>query len=380
MAKQIPFSLFLEITTLATTSYAVGHPLAVKLWSKELFHDTIGESFLGKFMGKSPSSLLQIKDETKKGAGDTIYVGLRTRLSGDGIQGDSTLEGSEEALSTFRDSFLINQLRHAVRSGGEMSQQRVHFSVRDEAKDGLQDWWTERLEVSFANQLTGYTDQSDTKYTGHNATVAPTATYRIMAGGGHATEASLSATTTHAIKLSDLDRAVALAKTQQSSGGTSYERIRPVRVDGKDMYVCFMHPWAIRQLRADASTAGNFFDIQKAAMQGGKYSENPIVTGGNFVYNNVIVHEWSYLPIATGAGGVTGGNSVFRRAVLCGAQAGVIGFGQKNQSTKMSWVEELFDYENQLGVAAGMIYGIKKTVFNSVDFGTIVLSGYAPSP
>lgn len=365
---------------MATTNYAVNHPLAVKLWSKELFHDVIGESFLGKFMGKSPSSLLQIKDETKKGAGDTIYVGLRTRLSGDGIQGDSTLEGSEEALTTHRDSFVINQLRHAVRSGGEMSQQRVHFSVRDEAKDGLQDWWTERLETSFANQLAGNTAQTDTKYTGHNATVAPTATYRLLCGGtAIAAEGSLSATTTHALKLADLDRAVALAKTQQSSGGISYERIRPIRVDGKDMYVCFMHPWAIHQLRRDASTAGNFFDIQKAAMQGGKYSENPIVTGGNFVYNNVIVHEWSYLPnIVTSP--ASGAVTDFRRAVFCGAQAGVIGFGQKSQSTKMSWVEELFDYENQLGVAAGMIFGIKKSVFNGVDFGTIVLSGYAPSP
>ena len=364
---------------MAATSYAVNHPLAVKLWSKELFHDVIGESFFGKFMGKSPSSLLQIKDETKKGAGDTIYVGLRTRLSGDGIQGDSTLEGSEEALTTYRDSFVINQLRHAVRSGGEMSQQRVHFSVRDEAKDGLQDWWTERLETCLANQLAGNTTVSDTRYTGHNATVAPTATYRILCGGGHAAETSLSATVTEAIKLTDLDRAVALAKTQQSVGGTSYERIRPIRVDGKDMYVCFMHPWAIHQLRKDASTAGNFFDIQKAAMQGGKYSENPIVTGGNFVYNNVIVHEWSYLPIIVGTPN-SGAVANFRRAVFCGAQAAVIGFGQKSQSSKMSWVEELFDYENQLGIAAGMIFGIKKTVFNSVDFGTIVLSGYAPTP
>ena len=356
---------------MAATSYAVNHPLAVKLWSKELFHDVIGESFLGKFMGKSSSSMLQIKDETKKGAGDTIYVGLRTRLTGDGIQGDATLDGSEEALVTHRDSFVINQLRHAVRSGGEMSQQRVHFSVRDEAKDGLQDWWTERLETSLANQLAGYTGQSDTKFTGHNATVAPTATYRILVGGG--------VHTTEAIKLADLDRAVALAKTQQTVGGTSYERIRPIRIDGKDMYVCFMHPLQIHQIRKDASTAGNFFDIQKAAMQGGKYSENPIVTGGNFVYNNVIVHEWSYLPIIVGTPN-SGAVANFRGAVFCGAQAAVIGFGQKSQSSKMSWVEELFDYENQLGVAAGMICGVKKTVFNGVDFGTIVLSGYAPSP
>jgi hypothetical protein len=54
--------------------------------------------------------------------------------------------------------------------------------------------------------------------------------------------------------------------------------------------------------------------------------------------------------------------------------------GQNNTPEKMSWVEELFDYENQLGVSAGMIFGAKKSVFNSVDFGTIVLSTYAVAP
>ena len=37
------------------------------------------------------------------------------------------------------------------------------------------------------------------------------------------------------------------------------------------------------------------------------------------------------------------------------------------------------EYGDRLGVAAGMIFGMKKTVLNSVDFGTIVLSGYAPA-
>lgn len=364
---------------MAQTNYPVNHPLAVKLWAKDLYHDVIGESFFGKFLGTSADSLFQVKSDTKKSAGDSIKFGLRTLLTGDGKQGDDTVEGSEEALQTYNDTVLINQIRHAVRSAGKMSEQRVHFDVRDEAKDGLRDWWTERLEVSAANQLAGYTTQTDTKFTGNNSAVAPTATYRHMIGASHTAEGSLSATTTHAIKLSDLDRAVAMAKASQTVGGTTYQRIRPVSVDGKKMYVCFMHPWAIRQLRADASTAGNFFDIQKAAMQGGKYSENPIVTGGNFVYNNVIVHEWSYLPnIVTSPN--SGTTADFRRAVFCGAQAAAVAFGQDSASTKMSWNEELFDYGNQLGVEAGMIFGIKKTVFNSVDFGTIVLSGYAPSP
>jgi N4-gp56 family major capsid protein len=362
------------------TNYPVNHPLAVKLYAKELFHDIIGQSFVGKFLGKSDSSLIQIKSETQKSAGDSIKFGLRRRLTGDGVQGDATLEGSEEALTTDNDTVLINQIRHAVRSNGKMSEQRVQFEVRDEAKDGLQDWWTERLEMSLANQLTGYTSQGDTRFTGNNATVAPTATYRILCGGtGIAAEGSLCASTTHAIKLSDLDRAVALAKTSQVVGNATYERIRPLKVDGKDMYVCFLHPWQILQLRKDAGTAGNFFDIQKSAMQGGKYSENPIVTGGNFVYNNVIVHEWSYLPnivTAPNSGAVTD----YRRGVFCGAQAASFAVGQDSTPTKMSWHEELFDYGNKLGVEAGMIFGIKKNVFNSIDFSTIVLSGYAPSP
>ncbi len=363
---------------MADTSYGVNDPLAVKLYAKELFHDIIGQSFFGKFMGKGDGNLLQVKTDTSKSAGDSIRYGLRTLLTGDGIQGDGTQEGFEEALTTYNDTILINQLSHAVRSAGQMSEQRVHFSVRDEAKDGLQDWWTERLELCLANQLTGNTAQADTRYTGNNATVAPTATFRMVVGGGHNTEASLSATTTHALKLSDLDRAVAIAKTATVSGGVTYQRIRPLRVDGKDMYVAFLHPLQILQLRKDAATAGNFFDIQKAAMQGGKYSDNPIVNGGNFVYNNVIVHEWSYLPTIAGTPN-SGASTDFRRGVFCGAQAAGVAFGQRDSSTKMKWTEELFDYENKLGVSARMIFGVKKTQFNGVDFGTIVLPGYAPA-
>lgn len=358
---------------MATTAYGVNHPLAQKLWSKKLFHESIGETFVGKFTGTSDSSLIQLKTETKKDAGDRITVGLRMNLTGAGIQGDSTLEGNEEALVTYSDNIFIDQLRHAVRSSGKMSEQRIPWEVREEARMGLQDWWAERIEVSVANQLTGNTNESDTKYTGNQATIAPSSS-RIIVGGGHSTEASLSASTTHAIKLSDLDRAVARAKEPGTAG---VPRIRPVKVNGKSYFVVFLHPYQIYQLRADASTAGNFFDVQKAQLQGGKISDNPIITGAEFIYNQCIVHEWNYLPNV--ASSVTAYTS-YRRGVLCGAQALCMAHGQGGSDNKMSWEEELFDYGNQLGVSAGMIFGAKKTVFNSVDFSTIVLSGYAPAP
>lgn len=353
---------------MADTNFGTNHPLAVKIWSRKLYEEVIGKSFFSKFMGKGSDSLLQIKEETQKGPGDRIRVGLRMLMTGAGVQGDATLEGNEESLTTYYDDVLIDQLRHAHRTGGRMSEQRVPFSVREEARMGLEDWWKERLETSLANQLTGYTGQSDTRYTGNNATIAPSSG-RLIVGGGETAEGSLSATTTHAIKLSDLDKCAAIAKVQSP-------RIRPVSVDGKKMYVAFLHPYQIYQLRRDASTAGNFFDVQKAMLQGGKISNNPIVTGAEFIYNNVIVHEWSYLPTTVGA--TTNAN--YRRGVFCGAQSAAIALGQDSSPTKFTWVEETFDFKNKLGVSAGTIFGVKKTVFNSADFGTIVLSGYAPAP
>src|SRR5688572_5088363 len=193
---------------MATTAYPVNHNLAVKLWSKKLYHDVIGEEFFKTFVGEGSDSLIQLKTETSKGPGDRIRVGLRALLTGDGVQGDSTLEGNEEALSTYSDDVFINQIRHAVRSDGKMSEQRVPFSVREEARMGLKDWWSERLQVTLANQLTGNTGQANTLYTGNNATIAPTATSRIICGEGKSLEASLSSSTNASIALTDLDRAV----------------------------------------------------------------------------------------------------------------------------------------------------------------------------
>lgn len=360
---------------MATTDYGVGHPLARKAWSRKLYYEVTGKGYYGRFVGKGDNSLFQLKEDLAKDKGDQITFGLRGLPSGAGIQGDATLEGNEEALTTYNDSVLINQLRHAHRSGGKMSEQRVPFSVREEIRGSLEDWWFERLEVSAANQLAGYTAQTDTRYTGNNAVTAPSTVSgitRLIVGGSHTAEGSLSATTTHAIKLSDIDAAAAIAKAQSP-------RIRPIRIDGKSYWVCFLHSYAIRQLRLDAATSGNFFDIQKAQLSGGKISDNPILTGGEFIHNGTIVYEWPYLPnIVTSPN--SGTTADFRRGVFCGAQALQIAVGGGGSATQMSWEEELFDYGNQLGVGAGMIFGIKKARFNNSDFATIVLSGYAPAP
>ncbi len=352
---------------MATTAYGVNHPLAVKLWSKKLFQEALKQCWAAKFMGQTSNSLIQIQNDTQKGPGDRVRVGLRMQLSGGGVQGDGTLEGNEEALTTYSADVLIDQLRHAVRSAGKMSEQRIPFSVREEARMGLQDWWADRLDLWFFNQLAGYTDQPDTRYTGNQAAAAPS---QIVAGNSKTTEAALTNNVTDAIKFVDLDRAKYIALTRTPM-------IRPLKVNGEDKFVCFMHPYSIYQLRRDSSTAGNFVDLMKAAAQGGKIDDNPLYTGADFEYNGIIVHSSVRLPNIT-ATPSAGAKTDYRRAVLCGAQAGLLAFGLDGGMDKMSWVEELFDYENQLGVSAGMIAGMVKTQFNSSDFGVITLAGYAP--
>lgn len=114
---------------MAATSYGTNHGLAVKLWSRKLFREALKQCFFSRYMGEDSNSLVQVLTDTKKSAGDRITVGLRMQLSGAGVQGDATLEGNEEALTTYSDAVTIDQLRHAVRSAGKMSGATDHWGA-----------------------------------------------------------------------------------------------------------------------------------------------------------------------------------------------------------------------------------------------------------
>ena len=351
---------------MATTDYPVNHPLAVKLWSEKLFREALYQTEAAKFMSSGQDSVFQLLNDTEKGAGDKITYGLRMQLSGDGVLGDATLEGNEEALTTYSDSILIDQLRHAVKSNGKMSEQRVKFDVRKEAMMGLADWWAGRIDTALFNQLGGNTGEARLAYTGNNATVAPSSTRQYFANGVANETQVISASASNVFKLKFIDYAVERART-------ATPLIRPVKVGGEDKFVLFLHEYQVTDLRTDASTAGNWFDIQGKALQGGIGSKSPLYTGALGEYNNTIIHRSKRVPVVT----TNAGGGAYR-ALFCGAQAGTVAFGQNYSGVEgQKWVEKAFDYGNQLGVSSSLIWGAKKSIFNSTDFGVIVLSAYA---
>lgn len=363
---------------MAMTEYGPNHPLAVRLWAKRLFVESLRETFIDRFIGTSDkNSIIQMRDELTKSAGDRVTFGLRLQLIGPGVQGDNTLEGNEEALTTYNDTIIIDQLRHAVRSKGKMSQQRVPFSVRSESMDGLKDWWSDRLDTWFFNQVCGFTAQTDIRYTGLQAVLAPDSAH-IYRPNSRTTDESL--TTGDEMSLAHIDVMIARAKGFQSAVNGSVP-MRPVKYKGGEYYVMFIHPYQTHQLRTNYN-AGAWADLQKARLLGSGSDENPIFTGGSFlgIYNSVVIHE--SVRVTNGVHSTTGAAVTnARRAVMCGAQAAAMATGRDDTGPeKMNWVEELFDYNNQLGVAAGMIAGLKKTQFNSKDFGCFVLATYSPAP
>ena len=423
-------------------SYGVNDALAVKVWAKKLFVESLKSTILDKFIGTDNNSAIQVKDDLSKGSGDKITYGLRMQLGGDGTIGDSTLEGNEEALTTFTDKIYIDQLRHAVKVVGNMSQQRVNFDIRAEAQSGLVDWWADRMDSGYINQLAsngyagGRTDLSvaNAAITGLNsidpiyvpagqslgaaaAVVTPSIETRgvlpTSVGSAAVDWSGVQATTwekwesalacTHGtggatgaigkgyFKLSMLDAAVVKARTMKTP-------IRPIKLNGMECYVAILHPYQVLDLRRNVSN-GQWMDIQKSAMMGGQITNNPIFTGSVGMYNGVIIHEDARIPriaadsktslgTSSGVSGTTDANAVsgstlanydnITRGVFMGAQSGCIAFGRSyglsGSNVKFKWTEVLNDYENQLGVSAALVYGCKKSVFDSKDFGTLALS------
>jgi len=351
---------------MATYAIGVNSNEAVKLWSRKLAHEAFKTTYFQRFVGDNSDSLVQELKDAQKGPGDRIRAILRVLLSGDGVLGDQPMEGNEEALTTFTNDLLINQLRHAVRSQGKMSEQRIPFSVREESMNGLRDWWAERFDYAFFNQICGNTAQTDLRYTGHNAAIAPT---RQVWVGGVSNDQGLGSTNTMTLQILDY----AYEKATSTPIGTPM--LRPVMVGNEPYYVVFLHPYQVTDLRTNTAT-GQWLDIQKSAMTGGDVEDNPIFTGALGIYNNMVLHK-AYR-VTQGVNSSTGAAiSTVRRAALCGAQACFLGFGQGHSRNQMEWNEELFDYGNQLGVEGGAIFGLQKNVFNSLDFGCMVISSYA---
>ena len=355
---------------MAATEFGVNHALAVKLWSTSLAVEAEKLSYFTKFMGKDPNSLIVSRTELQKQAGDKITYGLRMKLQGDGIEGDDTIEGTEaeEALTFYADAVFIDQRRKSTKSKGKMSEQRVPYDLRKEGRDALASWFAEDIDEQIMIYLAGArgvdtTFHVPTTFTGraNNDLEEPDSDHLIYAGDATAKD---DLDSSDIMTLSVIERLVAKAETLDPM-------LQPVKIDGENKFILLMHTFQAFDLR-NATSTNDWVDIQKHT---GK--DNLLFKNSLGEYAGVILHKHRNVITFNDYGAK--GDVPAARALFFGAQAACIAWGGGSDYGRYSWHEETDDRGNALAITAGCIYGVKKTRFNSKDFGVIAVDAYCRS-
>lgn len=367
---------------MALTNFAALTNEQKTIWSRDMWKQARDYSFLGKFLGSGPNAVIQRITELRKSEkGTRAVITLVHDLIEDGVAGDTTLEGREEALSQAEQVIRIDQLRHANRIRGRMADQKSIVNFREESRDVLAYWLADRIDQMAFLTLSGVaysqttggaarSNASDLVNLEFAADVTAPSANRYFRWDV-STANTLQAGSTSAVAATDVpsyEMLVALkakAKTQFLRGvkGTG----------GSELYHVFMHPNGIAKLMMDS----NF--LQNMRYAGTRGNDNPLFGGYGtaIMCNGMLIHEFRHvyntLAATSGVNKWGASSDVDGQAcLLLGAQA--LGFADIGDA---SWDEKTFDYGNSFGISTGKIFGFKKPVFKSIysntneDFGVI---------
>ncbi|MBI4396130.1 MAG: N4-gp56 family major capsid protein [Elusimicrobia bacterium] len=356
--------------------------LRPEIWQKELYADVIANLYFTEngMMGEDDNNIIQIKPDLQKQKGDAITFGLTARLTGNGVSGDDELEGNEEKINAYSESISINQKRFAVRLEGKLDEQKNAYNMRTDAKSKLSDRVQEFVERQAFLKMAGVGNTSLTDVGGavvgadctwsNTPDVIPAADENTGYGNRYLCADYTSGTTS--LAATDLITPALISRLKVKAQMAN-PKVRPLKIKGKNYYVLFVHPWQAFDLKRNPE----FAQAMRDAEARGK--DNPIFTGALGIWDGVILHEHEYVPFLdvsaltndnfAGAGGGTACAVDAFRAILVGRQA--LGFAKCQNEN--GWVEETFDYKNKTGFATGLIGGIQKIMFNSKEYGTVVL-------
>jgi len=336
-----------------------------KKWAKELFRGILPDVEFNSLIGTDSNSPIQIKTDLGKGEGDEITFTIRYPLSGEGEVGQETVEGNEEKMAFDNFKCTIEELNHAVDTGGKMDEQRVPWSLLSEGKMALQDWWAQRLTNYMFATLCG---DSSYKMAGHTFAQAceEPDTYHMITPGD-VTESSLAES--DMMDLTFLDRMKQRAETMAIYGSPNeigmnsgaYHKIRPLRIKGKNYYRVILHTYVYDRLRQNMNL-GQLGDLKRLA---GDYDISDI----EFEYNGLLISKSDRIRTVY--------TNIYRN-IIFGAQAAVFAWGGagESKSTTMAFVPYEKDAKRFVMIRGGGIFGMKKVRFASVDSGVIVAPTY----
>jgi N4-gp56 family major capsid protein len=338
----------------------VASGLTVEQWDDKYFTEYLTENRFAGEMGSSEASIIQVKENLMKKAGDRVNFALVNKLTQDAITGRNTLEGNEEDMASRSFEVTVDKRRNGVRVA-EIDEQYSAISLREAAKSVLKDWSmkdTEKLVIQALASING-TNFASADATARNAWLADN-TDRVYfasgyAGATHATGLTEQDTTNDKLTAADI---VAM---KYKALVTASPKIRPIRSaeNGRHYFILYCDPRAFRDLKNESSSP--IIQAQRESVK--EMENNRLFQGGDLLWDGVIIKEihemYSELGTAfTNLG--DGGTAEIGCAFLCGAQAVGTAYGRRWRTTT-----EDFDYGDKHGVEISATYGIKKMLFGS---------------
>ena len=378
---------------MATTNYGTLTGDQLQVWSRDFWRVARNMSFINQFAGTGQNAMVQrVTELTKSNKGTKANITLLADMTGDGITGDNTLEGNEEALRAYDITIELDQLRFANRIAGRMADQKTVVNFREQSRDALAYAMADRIDQLAFLTLSGvpYTHKNNGALRTTSATAGhelvdlefasdvsdPTANRhrRWDATDGLVAGSTTSVTAADKISYECIVNLKAYAKDQY---------LRGIRGAGNDeMFHLFVTPQQMKDLKLDSDFLAN---VRNAGVRG---NANSLFAGSSsLMVDGVMVHEFRHVFNTSGAtsgSSAEAGDAGYKwgagadvngaRALFCGAQAlamADIGLPEI--------VEDTFDYENQAGISVGKIFGLRKPKYNTdvtsttEDFGVIAL-------
>lgn len=371
----------------------------LQAWSRDFWKVARNQSFINQFAGTGSNAMVQrVTELTKSQKGTKANITLLADMTGDGITGDSTLEGNEEALRAYDISIELDQLRFANRIAGRMADQKTVVNFREQSRDALAYAMADRIDQLAFLTLSGvgYNLKNNgalryaagtTPTQGHalddlefaSDVSAPTAK-RWLRVSGSGVNASLADGDTGEITTADKLNYRSIVELK-AYAKDNY--IRGIRASGnQEVFHMFVTPQQMADLKLDTDFIAN---VRNAGVRG---ASNSLFAGtSSLMVDGVMIHEFRHVFNTAGATAGTSTNAGTAgykwgadadvngaRALFCGAQAlAMADIGLPEM------VEDTFDYGNQSGISVGKIFGLRKPKYNSdvsgdvQDFGVVCL-------
>lgn len=317
--------------------------LTAEQWEDQIFKEYIGMLQSKNFMGTSSDSIIQVKENLMKKAGDAITIGMRGRVSGGLVTGNAKAIGNEGTMAFYNQRITIDNVRRAVKfEDVPMTQKRVMFNVLTEGKDALE----QEFAVDFDDDVV--------------AALIDTASGRVRGRYLYgAVDSNWNAT--HSNALTNIDNTadqlttsmISVAKRKAIIPVNATAKIRPTRVvNGKNSeqwFVFWAQTLALRDLiEHDAAWRNRELNLSP------RNDSSPLFSGSAFkgAWDGVLVYENERLPLISSTIQCT-------HNLLLGAQAAAVCWGQRSKFN-----EEESDFGHDVSYELHEIRGMSKLVFS----------------